>query len=276
MAEILLAPPPVAPPVEPPKLDAPPAAPVAPSDWRATLPEDVRGHKSLEKFKDPGALVRSYVEMEKYQGRSVVIPGADATPDARQQFWAKIDTLRGVPEKPDAYTITPPEGLTFDDGLVGDFRAVAHRLKLNQEQVAGLTHWFTGSPVGNPQLAGESLRAGAVTQLKAAWGGAYAHNLQVAAQGAKQIGGPKIMALLESSGLGNHPDVVEFFWRLGKDYAEDGAILTDAQTGGILGPDDARQKIAAIRADKAHPFHRGDKEATAEMARLYELLTAGA
>jgi len=46
----------------PPETDValePVAAPPAPPDWRASLPEDLGADKSLESFKDVGALAKS-------------------------------------------------------------------------------------------------------------------------------------------------------------------------------------------------------------------------
>jgi hypothetical protein len=43
-----------------------------------------------------------------------------------------------------------------------------------------------------------------------------------------------------------------------------------------MGPDDARRKIAEIRADRTHPYHRGDRDALAEMQALYEVVSGTA
>jgi hypothetical protein len=232
------------------------------------LPPELQAHKSLEKFKDPGALARSYLQMESYQGRSVAIPGPEAKPEERTAFYQKL----GVPDAPDKYEVAAPEGLgELDPAVLGAWKQTFHRLHLTPDQVKGLTSEFFGSPMWNPAVAGEQLRTQAVTALRAEWGGAYDHNLAVAQQAAKQIAGREVIEVLEATGLGNHPAFVRLFAKLGRDYADDGQLLKDAQSGGILGPADAQQRIDAIFADRTHPYHRGDKAAVDEMTRLFQL-----
>jgi hypothetical protein len=255
-----------------------PTAPVSPvtpaaSDWRATWTDAVlKNDKTLEKFKGVEDLARSYKELEAYQGKSIRVPGADATPEQRREFEAKLDAYKGVPEDPTKYTITAPEGAgTLDPGAVSQWQQTFHRLRLTDQQVAGLTSEFFGSPMGNPTVAGEQLRGEAERVLRAEWGGGYAYNLSLAQAGARQTLGQEFVDLMETTGLGNHPVVIKACRRLGQERKEHGDLPANAQTGNLLGPEAARQRIAEIRGDKTHPFHKGDKDALTEMTRLYEL-----
>lgn len=241
----------------------------APASWRDTLPPDLKEHKGLTRYTDVAALARGHLEMEKYQGRSVAFPGENATPAERAAFEAKVNSWRGVPEAADKYSVALPEGLQADEKGLGEWKSTFHRLGLTQDQVAGLADMYFGSATGNPAMAHEALRTYGETELKREWGGAFGHNLAVAGRAIKRVGGPEVFQLLEQTGLNNHPVMVKFWHRLGKDYQEDGSIPT-AQHGGPMGPDDAKRRIAEIRADKSHPFHKGDKDAVAEMQQLYE------
>jgi hypothetical protein len=256
---------------------APPSEgkPAAPASWRDGLPPDLKDDKSLTRYTDVAALARGHVELQKYQGRSVAFPGENATPQEKAAFEQKVNTWRGVPESPEKYTLSMPEGLTPDEKGLGEWKSTFHRLGLTQDQVAGLADMYFGSPTGNPALAHDALRTFGETELKKEWGGAFGHNLAIAGRAIKRVGGPEVFQLLEQTGLNNHPAMVKFWHRLGKDYQEDGAIPT-AQHGGPMGPDDARRKIAEIRADRTHPYHRGDRDALAEMQALYEVVSGTA
>jgi hypothetical protein len=262
-----------APTTAPPSAPAP--SPAKPVSWLESLPPEIKGNKSLSRYSDPAALAKAYVEMEKYQGRSLAIPGPDATPAERAAFDAKVNGWRGVPESADKYTVTMPEGMQADEKGLGEWKGTFHRLGLTQDQVAGLTDAFFGSPTGNPRIAHEQLRTYGETELKREWGGAYSHNLAVAGRAVKAVGGQEVFNLLEATGLNSHPTMVKFWARLGRDYQEDGNIPS-ASHGGPLGPEDAKRRIAEIRADKAHPYHKGDKDARDEMQALYEVLNGTA
>ena len=253
---------------------APPTTAPPPS-WRDGLPPDLKDHKSLSRYTDLPSFAKGFVEMEKYQGRSVSFPGETATPQEKAAFEQKVNQWRGVPEAPDKYTVTMPEGLQADDKGLGEWKGTFHRLGLTQDQVAGLTQAFFDSPTGNPGMAHEQLRAMGEATLKREWGGAYGHNLAVASRGLKAVGGEEVFKLLEQTGLNSHPTMVKFWHRLGRDYQEDGSIPS-AQHGGPMGPEDAKRRIAEIRADRTHPFHKGDKDAVAEMQALYETSVGGA
>lgn len=275
MAETLLtAPPDTTPPAT---TTAPPATTTAPPppSWRDTLPADLKDHKSLSRYTDLPSFAKGFVEMEKYQGRSVSFPSETATPQERAAFEAKMNQWRGVPEGPDKYTVALPEGLQADEKGLGEWKGTFHRLGLTQDQVAGLMESYFGSPMGNPGMAHDQLRTYGEAELKKEWGGAMGHNLAIAGRAIKRVGGPEVFQLLESTGLNSHPAMVKFWHRIGKDYQEDGAIPT-AQHGGPMGPEDAKRRIAEIRADRTHPFHKGEKDAVAEMQALYETLSGGA
>lgn len=251
------------------------APPPARPSWRDGLPPDLKEQKSLSRYADVAALARGHLEMEKFQGRSVAFPGEHATPTERAAFENKINQWRGVPEKPDNYSVTLPDGLQADEKGLGEWKGTFHRLGLSQDQVAGLMDAYFGSAMGNPRLAHESLRSYGEQELKREWGGAFKYNLDIAGRAIKRVGGSEVFQLLEQTGLNNHPAMVKFWHRIGRDYAED-ASIPSAQHGGPMGPADARRRIDEIRADKNHPYHKGDKEAVAEMQALYEAVTGTA
>jgi hypothetical protein len=258
----------------PPATTAPPTT-ATPTSWRESLPPDLKAHKSLSRYADPASLAKAYVEMEKYQGRSVAIPGPDATPAERAAFDTKVRQWQGVPEAAERYTITMPEGLPADEKGLGEWKSTFHRLGLTQDQVAGLTNAFFASPTGNPQLAHEQLRTYGETELRKELGGAYGHTLAVAGRAIRAVGGKEVFELLESTGLNSHPTMVKFWARLGRDYQEDGAIPS-ASHGGPLGPEDAKRRKAEIFADRSHPYHKGDKDAVDEMLSLNQIITGNA
>lgn len=253
------------------------SAPPPPPDWRASFPEDLRNHKSLEKFKGMEDVARGYVELEKYRGRSVAFPDENSRPEDRDAFNAKVDAWRGVPDSPEKYTIAGPEGMPLDPGLVTTWQQVFHRGRFTPDQVALIQDAYFGSALGNPEVAAESMRTTAETTLKAEWGGGYAHKLRMAGEGLRLADAktPGLAEFMETSRLGNHPIFIKHFASEAQRRAEHGDLPIDSRSGDPMGPEGAQQQIAAIRADLTHPYHKGNKEAVAEMKRLYEAAFPG-
>ena len=77
-----------------------PAAPAAPADWTAGLPEEMKGYVQNKGFKDPSAVVESYRNFEKLMGvpqdRMIKLPEKAEDKAA----WDSIYNRLGRPEKP--------------------------------------------------------------------------------------------------------------------------------------------------------------------------------
>jgi hypothetical protein len=280
MADTLIADPttPVTPSVQPapvPVIPAPTPAP-GPTDWRAVLPADLQAAKTLEKFKTRDDVVRAYVQLEQHQGRSLTPPGPDATPEQRQAFFAKFDALRGVPESPEKYTITAPEGLPLDPEAVKTWQQTFHELKLSQEQVQGLAARFLGSPMGNPALMIQDLNQQGEQEVRAFFGGAFEAKVRAAQEGALHVeqasGATKLREKLNARGLGNDPDVIKAMAYIGEMFREGGAIPADAMSGDFLSPERANERAAELRKELMTPglTHARRQDLLDEMARVYE------
>lgn len=74
-------------------------------------------------------------------GTLPVRPAADAPPE----HWAAYRQAHGLPETPDGYQLTKPEGLASElwaEPKVKEFAAVAHSLDLKPDQLAGVLDWY--------------------------------------------------------------------------------------------------------------------------------------
>lgn len=130
--------------------DTHPTTPM-PSDWRASLPPELRDAPSIQKFQDPAALAKSYTELEKQRTKFAdeAKVGARAAVEAelfgkRPESADKYEV--GLPEDAgDLVLLTEPPGADFapepgkaylvlkgDDPLLGEFRQIAHRAGLDQ------------------------------------------------------------------------------------------------------------------------------------------------
>ena len=61
-----------------------------PEEILEQIPEEYRGHDSLNDFNDAAALAKSYVETKAMVGNSIRVPGPDAGEEAYQEYLNKI------------------------------------------------------------------------------------------------------------------------------------------------------------------------------------------
>lgn len=257
----------------------PQGAPEFSGDWRGLIPAELRAEKTWEKFKEPGAFFKSYHEQDKAMGRMVRIPGADAKPEEVAAFREKL----GVPKDTTGYAAPKLEGL--DAERWGRWAGLAHKHGLTPGQLEAFAHAEAEERQHAAARTRESYRE-AHDQLKTEWGEArynkevtLAHRaIKAAADEAGLDWGKDVAPLLDQTGLGDHPMLVRLWAAAGATLAEHGIV--EGRVEGVPTADEAAAKIAAIRADKAHPFnnpgHPEHMQAVEAMNKLYLLRPGGA
>lgn len=144
--------------------------------------------------------------------------GADADKGSDEQKPA------GAPEK---YEFKAPDGIKFDDQVIDAFSAVAKDLNLSQDQAQKVLDNM--APV-LASRATEQLKAARVEWVESAktdkefGGDGLQANLGVAKKAMEAFATPELRALLNESGLGDHPEVIRLFFRAGKAISEDGFV----------------------------------------------------
>jgi hypothetical protein len=117
----------------------------AAKSWLDGLSEGNRKLADTKGWKEPGDLdkaLTSYAELEALQGKSLRIPGADATADELNEFYSKL----GRPESPDKYEFKRPENLPADlpysDDLAKASKSWMHEAGLNSKQAQAMHDHF--------------------------------------------------------------------------------------------------------------------------------------
>lgn len=146
---------------------------------------------------------------------------------------------------PESYEFKAPEGLTFDDAVIGAFSEAAKELNLPQDQAQKVLDKVA------PVMAARQLEQ--VQAIRTEWAEAakadkefggenLAENLSVAKKALDTFATPELRTLLDESGLGNHPEVIRMFYRTGKAISEDRFVTGQA---GKTNQGDARRLYSA-------------------------------
>lgn len=163
-------------------------------------------------------------------------PTVDPVPDALGGAATQAqEQAPQVPQVPEAYEpFVDAEGKPYDAELVKEFSEVARELGLSQENaqkafgsmvpaarsflqkdlVRQATQWSEDA-ARDPEIGGESFKA----------------NLGVAASAYNEYATPELKQIISSSGLGNHPEIIRLFYRVGKAMQQDKGV-----TGGASAP----------------------------------------
>lgn len=162
-------------------------------------------------------------------------PDGQAT-DAAPAAEAKADDKpQGAPE---SYEFNPPEGREFDADVLGVFSEAAKEANLTQESAQKVLDKIAPALAAKQERMMEAARAEWAETAKAdkEFGGdKLAENIAVAKKALEAFGSPELTALLNESGLGNHPEIIRAFYRAGKAISEDGFVAGGRAAGS--GPD---------------------------------------
>ncbi|XMF24171.1 peptidase [Enterobacter hormaechei] len=133
----------------------------------------------------------------------------------------------GAPEK---YEFTAGEGVELDADALKDFEPVARDLNLTNEQAQKLVDAYPKILAGVQQRQAEAWQkqtegwAETVKADKEIGGDKLTANLSAAQRALDQFGSPELKEYLNATGLGNHPDLVKTFVKIGKAMSEDGMV----------------------------------------------------
>lgn len=205
------------------------------------------------KYKNMEEAQKGFKELEKEMGSRVKIPGEDATPDDWAKFYAKL----GRPDTPDAYEIPVPEDKPAEAAFFKGMAAKAHELGFTKAQMQGIMEW--GNAIGADYNAAREAEWAeyhkqSEKMMMSKWGTDYKDNVFLAATtGVKLLGDENFKRLMNSNGLGSHPEVIEMFYRLGTQVSE-GSIPERAKPAGMTKEDAVAQRLA-IMNDKSNPLY---------------------
>jgi hypothetical protein len=161
-----------------------------------------------------------------------VDPAADPTKPADPP---KEPDAKPASKAPEKYEFKAPEGLELNEALTAEFEPVLRGLDLTQEQADQLLAFA-------PKLIEPAVDA-AITQTLDSLGYAGCKDWAAQVQADKELGGeklaqtmgvvnkalntfatPGLQKLLKTTVLGNHPELVRLFHRIGKEISADGYV----------------------------------------------------
>lgn len=134
------------------------------------------------------------------------------------------DKLQGAPEK---YEFVAPQGVTYDDVVIGQFSEIAKELNLPQDSAQRILDKV--APViqarqNEALVTARSEWEQASKSDKEFGGPQIMENLAVANKALNTFGTPELRSMLNESGLGNHPEVIRLLYRAGKAISEDNFV----------------------------------------------------
>jgi hypothetical protein len=234
------------------------------ADWTASLTPDLKQLVETKGYKSPADVVQAYAHAQ----RAI---GADKIPAPKDGVWDETARAKlGIPRSPDGYELRRPDlpqGVAYYEAFEKAALPIAHKLGLTPQQVQGLLDFYAGHQSQSFQsslkgrLDDESQSVGLLQQE---WGPSYNTKVAQAARAARYFGGQPLIEFLNQSGVGNNPELVRAFAKIGSMMTEDSLKIGRAQ-GFSITPEEARREAQKLMAKEAytnrnHPEHAATLE----------------
>lgn len=209
-------------------------------DWRSTI-EDEKARRFADRFTSPADAAKAAFNFRQKLSNAIAIPGKGASEEDISEFHQRM----GVPESPDGYTFTMPEGQQVTDkekGFHGAMAEVFHKAGVTSEQAALLNQgWnnYLGVMQDMVRKANEEASEATAAELVREWGGDHKGNVEAARRAIGEFGGSRFTSFVSTAEvdgqpLGDHPEFLRIFATIGRRMGEDafqGGMGTSAGGG---------------------------------------------
>ena len=239
--------------------------------------ENLKKDPNLQHIKSVDDLAKSYTHAQSLVGKDK-IPVPSNEDDAA---WNDVLSKLGRPDTPEGYELPKPaedSNIQLPEGMDQAYAKKAHELGLTNKQARDLFGWYI-EDVAEPEFSQVTERLQnqakeAETQLRKEFGNAVDDKVADAQRAVRTYGGDEMLSKLAQTGLGNDPEVVKMFAKLGSSLREDTVGGSSAPAGRT--PDQAQAEISQKMADPAfrqtyfNGSQPGHDEAVQQIQRLYK------
>ena len=159
--------------------------------------------------------------------------GTDSASSTSQPGTGDTQAKGDEPKAPESYDLKMPDGFELDKAAAEEFSSIAKELKLDQptaQKLADVAAKMQQRQVENHAKLVESW-VETVKADKDIGGDKLDENLAVARKALETFGTPELRDVLNSTGFGNHPEIIKAFYKAGKAISEDGIVKGSAKTG---------------------------------------------
>jgi hypothetical protein len=239
------------------------------------LDSEYSGDTSLKAIQDIPSLVKSYVHAQRKMGADkTVIPNQNSTNEEWMQFYGKL----GLPTEFDKYDIQMGEESIVKEDFFNAFKQEAYDNKMLPDQAQKMFDFFsnrTKNAVDEQQASQQEESANRLNGLKEEWGDAFDQNVFKAKAAVNEFGGEDLKAYLNESGLGNDPNLIKAFAKIGDSFLKEDNFSEAGKPAYAMSPSEAMEKANGIMGDLNGPYynsmHPDHRRIVDEVSKLFQV-----
>lgn len=191
----------------------------------------------------------SYINIHKQQ-RNTTVPNDDTTPEQRNAFYTRI----GKPNKPNNYQFSSINGLpnnTIPDNQITEFKKLAHKNKLTQNQITNLYNKYTNWTKNNITTISHTKKTQSNEWSKSIHkkhNKTFNQNLKITTNTKNNLKIDKLQNILNNTKTKNHPTIFNLFLKL-KKIIKQNQLITNNNDSFKFDPNTALNKINHLKTN---------------------------
>ena len=237
-----------------------------------SLPEGLRNEPSLQTFTSVDNLAKSYVNaVKKIGGNPDHLVQLPQEGESRDNFYNQI----GRPQTPEGYDFGTEPG----DNRLDFFKDAVHKIGLTQDQATNMLQLYAAveqeqSKAGDK--ANADFAVNSQIELKREWGVDYDSKIDMAQRAFAQFATPEFSKIMDETGIGNHPELLKAFSKVGEAMGDDKLVVGSGRAVG-MSPQQAKEEIESLYRDKEFSkayldrTDPGHKDASSKMGGLFKV-----
>ena len=211
----------------------------------SSMPEGLRDEPSLQTFDSVDKLAKSYVSAVKMIG---------GNPDSLISLPQEGESMDGLynqlgrPEQASGYDFGAD-----DEGVLDNYKEFAHEVGLTQHQaesVLGAYESIQEEEANAHEQSIKDLEVQTTIDLQREWGRNFDGNMDYAKRAYAQFASPELSEVLDGTGLGNHPEMIRAFSKIGQMLGEESLAVGTGLGRTQQSPQSAQEEIQSLYADK--------------------------
>jgi hypothetical protein len=269
---------------DPAPTDPPPAEP-APTDFVAPewsngfeVEQELLSDPSLKAIQDIPSLIKSYVHAQRKMGADkTVLPSKDSS----NEEWLSLYHKLGLPTEFDNYGVQAPEEAVTSEDFVNDFSKLAYDNNLLPQQANAMLAFVNEqakAQADRMQHESQTRLDESIAKIKEEWGDSFDENVHKAKLIVKEFGGEEFSNYLNETGLGNDPQLIKAFAKMGRAYFKEDNFQGKEKPAYAMAPAEASEKINNIMGDFDGPYynaaHPDHSRIVNEVNKLHQILAA--
>jgi len=239
-----------------------------PTDWKSSLPDEIRG--KFDKFDDVGSLATSYDQLERMVGNSIRPPSEEAgaedwnkfrskvmekdpallalPDDPESELWNEVYAKLGRPEEPTGYAAPELEGLQIPEERLSFLQNAAYEAGIGGKQFEKVIGKVLEADAQMLQQQEEQRQEG-LKSLNSEWGMAYDSKVERAGKVAEATGAPKELLDAVQNGSANAA-TLKWLDSLADSLGSEDAVVSQQFANGsnAMTPDEAMSRADEIFA----------------------------